>query len=96
MTIGDAIVFALLSLAVFRLCVLIISDEGPASIFDRARMHWRIPERNTWWRRGLQCVSCISFWLGLGAGVAWWGLNATGIVAGLGISAVSILLMRRM
>jgi hypothetical protein len=95
----DALRFLVAALAVYRVARMIAAEDGPFDAFTRARRHFGIEKQETWWQRGFACIACISFWLGLlvaalyGFGLvpAWleW------VMVGLALSAVSVILMRR-
>jgi len=73
------IVFAGLTLAVYRAAHMATIEEGPFAVFDEVRR--RIdPAQKTWIGRGLNCILCASFWLSLPAALIlpatatghWW------------------------
>jgi hypothetical protein len=92
---SDALMFLILSLAVWRVCRMWVAEDGPADVLAILRHRLGVPKQATWVQRGLACIACISFWLGLIAGVLWLGPSWQGVAAGLAISAVSVVLMRR-
>lgn len=71
----------LTAFAVYRLAYLIAQEEGPGlPVGDRAnwglgllaRVRGKIdPRQNTYLGRGLRCVFCVSFWIGLLAALAY-------------------------
>ena len=61
-----ALMFAVMTLAVWRVSFLIAQDEGPFSLIEKVRS--RIdPNQSSWLGRGLRCVGCVSFWVSLAA-----------------------------
>lgn len=91
----DALAFVILSLAVWRIARMATTEDGPFDVLAKVRERMGVHRQETWVQRGLACVACVSFWIGLFAGVAWRGVNVEGVVCGLAISAVSVVLMRR-
>lgn len=73
-------VFILAALAVYRLTLMVSSEEGPADIFGRFRSaigvrydeHSR-PIGKNWFAKGVVCFYCLS---------VWFGLLATALVVG--------------
>lgn len=73
-------IFILGALAVYRLTLMVSSEEGPADIFGRFRSaigvrydeHSR-PVGKNWFARGVLCFYCLS---------VWFGLLATALVVG--------------
>lgn len=83
--------FALLSFFVWRVSKMITDEEGPFEVFVRFRDRF---SQGTWFGRGLRCLWCISFWLGLFIGV-WLGPFEDwkwGIIYGISLSTVAIVL----
>lgn len=87
--------FILLSLSVWRISRIVVMEDGPGDVFRLIRERLGIHMQDTWLRRGLACIGCISFWLGLAGGVMLFGFTAHALLAGLGASAVSVILMRK-
>ena len=56
--------FIVLTLAVYRVAHLITREDGPLDLFAKLR-GWLDPHQQTWIGRGLNCILCVSFWLGL-------------------------------
>lgn len=88
--------FVVISLAVWRVSRIIAMEDGPFNVFDAIRLRLKVHEGRTWIQKGIVCIGCISFWVGMLAAVAfvdgpWWGV----ILHGLAFSAVSVILMRR-
>jgi hypothetical protein len=92
---SDALAFVILSLAVWRVSRMLTMEDGPADVLQRIRTALGVHKQETWVHRGLACVACVSFWIGLFAGVTWRGVNIEGVMSGLAISAVSVVLMKR-
>lgn len=69
------------------------AEEGPFSLLSRARTRLRVNEMNTWWRRGLACPMCVSFWVGPLVALLL-GLNVRdAVVVGLSFSGVAVVLV---
>ncbi len=81
----NALMLVIVTLAVYRVSVLIAQDEGPFSVLEIARSHID-PNQSTWLGRGLRCVGCVSFWVSLVAAMAfnldWWLWLWLGIAGG--------------
>ncbi len=60
----NALMLVIVTLAVYRVSVLIAQDEGPFSVLEIARSHID-PNQSTWLGRGVRCVGCVSFWVAL-------------------------------
>ena len=77
-----ALMFAVMTLAVWRVSFLIAQDEGPFSLIEKVRS--RIdPNQSSWLGRGVRCVGCVSFWVSLAAALivqasAWEWLGMAG------------------
>lgn len=56
--------FIVLTLAVYRVAYLITREDGPLDLFAKLR-GWLDPRQQTWIGRGLNCILCVSFWIGL-------------------------------
>lgn len=91
----DVSLFVVLSLAVWRVSRIIVAEDGPFDLLAKMRSRFEIDKQRTWIARGLMCVACISFWLGLIVAVAVFGLSAESVAYGLALSAVSVILLRR-
>ena len=87
--------FVILSLAVWRVCRIIVAEDGPFDVLAKLRDRTGISKQRTWVARGLMCMACISFWLGLGAAMLRFGVSVEAITYGLALSAVSVILLRR-
>lgn len=92
---NDALLFVVLALAVWRVARIIVAEDGPFDVLARLRERTGINQQRTWIARGLMCVACISFWLGLIVSVVVFGLSFESIAYGLALSAVSVILLRR-
>ena len=73
--------FVVLSLAVFRLSMLLIYDNGPFDVFQRLRIRVGIlyydngdmdEKEYKGWAGLLSCVWCASIWLGLLLALSYW------------------------
>jgi hypothetical protein len=92
---NDALAFVIFSLAVWRISRMVTMEDGPFDVLSEIRARLGVHRQETWVHRGLACVACVSFWIGLLAGVAWRGVTPEGIASGLAMSAVSVVLMKR-
>lgn len=54
--------FILAALAVYAMAYSIARLDGPFDLFSRLRYLAR--RQDTWYKRGIHCLMCISFWLG--------------------------------
>lgn len=78
------------ALAVWRVAKVITEEEGPFSIFTKIRSHARVDGKYGWIGRGVYCLWCVSFWIGLFTGLALAPV-LIGILYGLAMSALAIL-----
>jgi hypothetical protein len=84
--------FALVTLAVYRLSVMVSLEHGPFSLFERARKAF--PEHPEWGKL-LRCPFCLSVWFGMvgalltAATVYEWALHA------LALSALATILVKK-
>jgi hypothetical protein len=88
-------IFALASLATYRLSRMITDEEGPFAVFTTLR---RLYPPTDWVGRGLECIMCVSVWVSLlatalvtmlGYADAWlWPLTW------LAMSAVTVLIRK--
>ncbi len=92
---NDALLFVVLALAVWRVARIIVAEDGPFDVLAKLRARFEIDKQRTWIARGFMCVACISFWLGIAAAFLWHGLSVGSLVYGLALSAVSVILLRR-
>ena len=92
---SDALAFVILSLAVWRISRMVALEDGPFDVLAKVRERLGVHKQETWVHRGLACVACVSFWIGLFAGLSWRGVNVEGLMSGLAMSAVSVVLMKR-
>ena len=53
------------ALATWRLSSIIIYEEGPFSLFERFRSWVPMGGKWGWVGRGVYCLWCVSFWIGL-------------------------------
>ena len=91
----DVSLFVVLALAVWRVSRIVVAEDGPFDLLARMRSRFEIDKQRTWVSRGLMCVACISFWLGLIVAVAVFGLSFESVAYGLALSAASVILLRR-
>lgn len=88
--------FLLIGLVLWRVSKMITDEDGPFDFFSWLRS--KIPQSN-WVGRGVRCLWCISFWLGLGLGVSIgvqleWSVGEM-LLYGLSWSSVAILIDER-
>lgn len=78
------------ALATYGISYAITSLEGPFSLF--ARIRGATANQRNWFERGLHCVICVSFWMGLP--IALWinGLTPWAIVNWLGYLGLSCII----
>lgn len=89
----------LAGLGAYRVARIIVSEDGPFDAFARLRAELKVDKQDTWIRRGLACVACVSFWT-----AAVFAVPAT-IASGAGFgvfvpvwmaaACVAVVLMRR-
>lgn len=81
-----ALAFAVLSLAVYRVAVLVAVETGPWHLAGRWRQWvearrggggWdaQAGEYDDWVTEGVHCPWCVAFWLALPAALAWGALT---------------------
>lgn len=92
--------FLLVSLAVFRVSVMVSSEDGPFYIFSSWRkklMDWeRKRGRPHWIIDGFHCPLCVAWWLGfIGALVVPFTSWYDYLVIAIAISGVTLILRRR-
>ena len=68
----DLMTFVLLALAVYRLSHMVTNEEGPFELFATLRDALGGNQQATWVGRGIVCILCVSFWVGLLGAVALW------------------------
>lgn len=83
------IVLLLAIFAVYRLALLISTEEGPFELATKVR---NLRTQNDWIGRGIRCPLCVGFWLALVAAVLiapdwvtaiWYWLGIAGAQAAL-------------
>lgn len=60
----DIVMLVLAALATHRVSFMVSQEEGPFGIFTTLRGRFD-PDQRTWVGRGLNCIKCVSFWVGL-------------------------------
>lgn len=63
----DLVRFVIGSFATYRLAYAISQEEGPFSLFQELR---NLFVGNNWISRGIRCIYCVSFWVGLAIALA--------------------------
>lgn len=87
-----ALRFALMALAIYRVAVMLATEDGPFDIFSRLR--WAVGQKS-WVGRGLHCALCLSFWFGfIGAAFLPFAAWADYIATALALSAITVLLRK--
>lgn len=67
---NEVLWFALLVLAVYRVSLLLATEDGPFEVFSWFRAVFRIEYgSDDWVVKGLHCPLCIGFWLSFAAGL---------------------------
>lgn len=71
--------FLILILATWRLASLLVVEDGPFDMFLLFRLKAGIlydqngePFGTSWFSDGLACLWCVSVWVGLVTGIAYW------------------------
>ena len=85
------------ALATYGLSYAITSLEGPFSLF--ARLRGATGQQRNWIERGLHCVICVSFWIGLPVALALHGVTEWAVVnwlAYLGLSCITTVVLNRL
>lgn len=93
----------LTAFAVYRLAYLVAQEEGPGLPVG-ARENWGMglfarlrgkvdPRQNTYIGRGLRCVFCVSFWIGLLAAITYPFIPGW-LILWLGFAGIVIFLHR--
>ncbi len=54
---------ALVILTVYRLALMVTTEDGPADVFRKIRAMALHYAEGTWVERGLHCPLCVGFWL---------------------------------
>jgi hypothetical protein len=91
----DIVTWLFVSLAVWRFARMIVGEQGPFRIFERIREAMARGGLPDWIVYGATCVACVSFWLALAPALAVSKNIAEVIVYTLSISAVSVILLRK-
>lgn len=76
--------YALAVAAVYRVAYMVALETGPFELC--AKLRRAATKAPLWVQEGLGCPLCISFWLGLLAGIAATGEFLHGVAYGLGIA----------
>lgn len=74
---------------------MIVGEAGPFEIFQRMRDTIARSRLPAWFIDGSTCIGCISFWFALAPALAVSKNLAEVIVYTLSISAVSVILLRK-
>ena len=86
-------------LGAYRIARIVVSEDGPWDVVTRFRAWLKIDKADTWWRRGMACVACVSFWTSLAlafvAVVASTGSLTELLLVWLAAACVCVVLMRR-
>lgn len=84
------LLFIASSLFVWRISKIITEEEGPFMVFTRLRASFPSDGKRGWIGRGMYCLWCVSFWVGLFLGLALTTPVFIGPVYGLAMSSVAI------
>ncbi len=78
------------ALATYRITRIILIEDGPFNIFVTLRGALD-PDQKTWLGKGMACIWCVSFWVGLV--LVYLATFAVGflLVSGLAVSALASL-----
>lgn len=92
----DIVTFFFVSLAIWRLARMIVGEQGPFKVFEIMRNHIaRSKILPDWFVDGSVCIACISFWLALPPALVVSRNLAEVVVYTLSLSAVSVILLRK-
>lgn len=78
------------ALATYRITRIILMEDGPFNIFVKLRGVLD-PDARTWLGKGMQCVWCLSFWIGPATVYAATYTTGFLFVSGLAASALASL-----
>jgi hypothetical protein len=82
-------------LIAYRVSRIVIADDGPFDVLANLRARASINKQDTWWRRGLACMACVSFWVGVVSIFVLGERELIGVVSGgLAASTIAILVSR--
>jgi hypothetical protein len=85
------------ALATYGMSYAITSLEGPFGVF--ARIRGATDQQRNWIERGLHCVICVSFWIGLPVALIINGFTAWALVnwlGYLGLSCITTVVLNRL
>lgn len=86
------LLFVAAGLGVYKLSRAIAMEEGPFSLFLKIR---DLAGQATWVGRGMQCPSCLSFWIALVlAALLPYSGPGEFVIAWLGIAGLATLIWR--
>lgn len=92
----DIVTWFFISLAVWRAARMIVGERGPFDIFQRMRDTIATAKGlPAWFQDGTTCIACISFWLAMPPAIVASRNLAEVVVYTLSISAVSVILLRK-
>lgn len=87
------VTFALVSLAVYRMSIMVAMEYGPWDVFERLRH--ALP-RGSMVSKLVSCPFCLSFWFGLAGSCVLPYYNAVWfVVTSLALSAVATMWVKR-
>ena len=84
----DILGLVLAALTTFRVSMMITTEEGPFSLFDKFR---NLFLKDNWVGRGVRCLWCVSFWAAL-VSVLMVYFELYWLLAWPAVSALSIIL----
>lgn len=89
--------FFLGALATYGTAYMITALDGPFDVF--ARLRHKAGRQQTWIERGIHCVICVSFWVGIVVAVVLYGFTAMAglsVFGYLGFSAIVTVVLNRL
>lgn len=92
---GGWLIVLLVCLATWRISRIVVAEDGPFDVLARLRAKLRVNDQATWIQRGLACVACVSFWIGLVLSFWIWRVSMISLLVGLTASAVSVILAKK-
>ena len=89
--------FLLAALATYGAAYMVAALDGPFDVF--AKLRFRANTQSNWVARGLHCVICVSFWIGIVVALAVHGFTALAalhVFGYLGFSAIVTVILNRL
>lgn len=82
--------FVIGALATYGVAYTITSLEGPFGVF--AWIRGRAQLQRNWLERGVWCVICVSFWVGIPIALGLFGLTGWAVVNWLGFLGAAVII----